>query len=106
MAASRARRFLESGESSEFFKALIDVFAGQGTKTLHAELFATETTHYGTINHGPMQFMHVDIAVLQIEAPFRQVANESARETVARARRIEYVFQEIARNHKQRVTAE
>ena len=50
--------------------------------------------------------MEIEVAVAKIEIPFGQVANESACETIARAGGIEDVFEQIARNHEQRVAPE
>src|SRR5580698_1779363 len=97
---------LERGESPEFFKSLVDLFAGQGAKALHTELFATEASHYGAINHRAVQFGCIEITFAKIEASLGQITDEASGETIARAGWVKHVFEQITRDHEEGVFAE
>src|ERR1035441_3634835 len=71
-----------------------------------AEFLAAEAAHDGSVDHGAPQFGEIEIAVMGREAAARQIADEAAGEGIARAGRVEYVFQQIARHHEVLAAAE
>src|SRR5580658_561709 len=94
---------LESGESPEFFKSLIDLFTGKIAEALNTKLLAAEAAHNGAIDDGAVQFSNIELAIAQIETAFRQVADKPSSKTVARTGGIENVFQQITGNHEESV---
>ena len=46
------------------------------------------------------EFLGVDLAVVEVEALLGQIADEAAGEAIARAGRIENLFEQIAGNHE------
>ncbi len=85
---------LERGEAPEFVKALVDFIARKRSETLDAELFAAEAAHDRAIDDRAMQLVHIEMAVAKVESALGKIADESSRETIARAGGIEYIFQE------------
>src|SRR5205814_5013511 len=84
------RADLEVRAGFEFLVAAIDFCPGKRPEAVHSEFFAAETAHYGTVDNGAAQLRYIDVAVLQLDAASRQVADEAARETIARAGRVEH----------------
>src|SRR5580765_7541770 len=99
-------RGLERSELVELFKSGIDFFTRERAEALHAEAFAAEASHDGPVNHRPAEHAAADVIAFQTEAVFGQVANESARETIARAGGIENVFEQVAGHDEIGVAAE
>src|SRR5450759_2113034 len=104
--AANTMRALKRGVVLELLITGLDLFTGQRAETVHPELFAAETAHHGTVDHGAAQFGKVEIAVGRRDAPAGQIADEAAGEAIARARRVENVFQQIARDHEVLALAE
>src|SRR5689334_17282769 len=107
MAASSAMRAatLKRGELAEFFEARIDLRSLERAEALHAETLTAETPHDGAVNHGTAQLAAADMVGLQIEALLREVADEAAREAIARAGRIEHSFQQVAGHDEEGIVA-
>jgi hypothetical protein len=93
IASSAAEARLERCEAAEFVKASVDFTSRQGSKTLDAKLFATETTHNGPIDYRPMKIVNINVAVTKIESALGKITYETTRKAIARAGRIVYVFQ-------------
>src|SRR5258706_5535383 len=114
MAASKASiavapaisRGLERSELAELFKSGIDFFTRERAEALHAEAFAAEASHDGPVNHRPAEHAAADLVAFQAEAVFGQVADESARETIAGAGGIENIFEQITGHDEIGVAAE
>src|ERR1035438_5877890 len=92
--APSTRKTLKRGVVFELLITGLDFFTGQGAKTVHAEFLAAEAAHDGSVDHGAAQFGEIEIAVMGREAAAGQVADEAAGEGIARAGRVEDVFQE------------
>src|SRR5450755_3876028 len=97
---------LKRGVVFELLITGLDFFMGQGTETVHPELFAAEAAHDGTVDHGAPQFGKIEIAVGGRDAAAGQVADKAAREAIARPGRVEDVFQQIAGDHEVLALAE
>src|SRR6202012_5420061 len=67
---------------------------------IYAEALAAEAAHDGAVDHGAPKFIRVDIVRLQIDARSGEIAHKPARETVARARWIENVVEQITGHHE------
>src|ERR1035437_7402472 len=104
--AANTMRALKRGVVFELLIAGLDLFTGQGAETVHPELFAAEAAHHGAVDHGAAQFGKVEIAARGRDAPAGQIADEPAGEAIACARRVEDVFQQIARDHEVLAAAE
>src|SRR5450759_2492076 len=104
--AASTIRPLKRGVVLELLITGLDLFTGQGAEPVHAELFAAEAAHHGTVDHGAAQFGKIEIAVRWRDAPAGQISDEAAGEAIARARRVEDVFQQIARDHEVLALAE
>src|ERR1039457_143406 len=104
--APRTRKTLKRGVVFELLITGLDFFTGQGAKTVDAEFLAAEAAHDGSVDHGAPQFGEIEVAVMGREAAAGQVADEAAGEGIARARRVEDVFQQIARHHEVLAAAE
>src|SRR4249920_1764497 len=76
--------------------ARLDFVAGERAEAVHPEFFAAETPHHRSVDDGAAQLGEVDVAARGIDPASRQVADESAGETVARAGGIEHVVQQVA----------
>src|SRR2546425_7772452 len=84
----------------EFFIARLDFFAGQRAEAIHSEAFATEAAHHAAVDHCVAQLGEIDIALFKRDAAPRQIADESAREAITSAGRVEHLAQQIARCHE------
>src|ERR1035441_4045300 len=104
--AASTKRALKRGVVFELLIAGLDFFTGQGAETVHPELFAAEAAHDGTVDHGAAQFGKLEIAVGGRDAAAGQLADDTAGEAIARAGRVEDVFQQIARDHEVLALAE
>src|ERR1035437_4534732 len=104
--AASTMRALKRGVVLELLITGIDFFTGQGAEPVHPEFLATEAAHDGTVNHGAAQFGKIEFSVGGRDAAARQMANETAGEAIARAGRVEDVFQQIARDHEVLTAAE
>src|ERR1035437_5491045 len=104
--AANTMRALKRGVVFELLIAGLDLFTGQAAETVHPELFAAEAAHHGAVEHGAAQFGKVESAARGRDAPAGQIADEAAGEAIARARRVEDVFQQIARDHEVLAAAE
>src|SRR5665213_1357465 len=87
---------LERREGAELFKAGIDFFARERAEAFHSKAFAAEASHDGPVNHGAAQHAPADVIAFQAEAMLGQIADEAARETIARAGGIENIFKQVA----------
>src|ERR1035437_3727644 len=104
--AASTIRLLKRGVVFELLIAGLDLFTGQRAEPVYPELLAAETAHDGTVNHGAAQFGEFEIAVQRGDAAAGQIADEAAGEAIARAGRVEDVFQQIARDHEVLALAE
>src|ERR1035441_10331117 len=91
-AAARKQRivdaaFLEGREILELFETGIDLLASQRAEPIDAEAFAAEAAHHRAVDHGAAQLVHVHVPVLYVDSRARQIAHETARETIAGASR-------------------
>src|SRR4030088_1406653 len=77
----------------ELVIALIDLRAGEVPETIHAEFLAAEAAHHGAVDNGAAEICFIDIPILGFNPLAREVANETSRETVPSASRIEHIFQ-------------
>src|ERR1017187_5783715 len=98
--------FSKFRELPELAEAPVDLLACQRPEAVDTKLLAAEAAQDRSINDGAPQLLRVDVAALQIETLFGQVADEAARETIARARRIEHFFKKVSRHHEVRIAAE
>src|SRR6185369_16730712 len=94
--APAVSRGLERSELAELFKSGIDFFTRERAEALHAEAFAAEASHNGPVNHGAAEHPAADMVAIQAEAVLGQVADESACKTIARAGRIENIFEQVS----------
>src|SRR5260370_33676933 len=92
-------------ELPELAEAPVDLLTRQRPKAVDAELFTAEAAQDRSVNDGAPQLLLVDMALLQIAAFFRHVADEAAGETVACARGIEDFLQQACRHHESHLTA-
>src|SRR5260370_39875190 len=99
----RSSKFRELPELAE---APVDLLTRQRAKAVDPELLAAEAAQDRSINDRAPQLLLVDMSLLQIAPLFGQVADEAAGETVAFARRIEDVLQQISGNHEVRIAPE
>src|SRR5258705_4577270 len=99
-------RGLERSELVKLFKSGIDFFTRERTETLHAEAFAAEASHDGPVNHRAAEHAAANVVPFQAEAVLGQIADESAGESIARASRIENVFEQVPGHDEIRVAAE
>src|SRR4051794_1684760 len=90
---------LEVREGLELLVARIDLRPRQSAEALHAKLLAAEAAQDGTVDNGASQLFPVDLRIFQIEPAGCKRANEPAGEAVARARRIKYLVEKIARDN-------
>src|SRR5665213_2287380 len=86
---------LERREGAELFKAGIDFFTRERAEAFHAKAFAAEASHDGPVNHGSAQHAPADLIAFEAEAVLGQIADKAARETIARAGRIENIIEQI-----------
>ncbi len=96
----------ERSEFAEFFEAGVDFFASQGAEAVHAEFFAAETSHDGAVDDSSAEVAAAEVAGFEVEALGREIAEESARETVACACGVENVFEKVARHDEEGIAAE
>src|SRR5438270_11157234 len=104
--ATNTRSELERGTVLELLIAAIDLFTGQGAEAIHPELFATEASHDGAVDDGAAQVGKIDIAIAGRNALSREVADEAAREAIARSGGVEHILEQIAGHHEALVLAE
>src|ERR1017187_4912183 len=83
-----------------------DLLARQRAETVDSKLLATETAHDRSVDHGAPQLRKIDLRAVQRNAAARQIAHETASETVARAGGVEHAFQQISRRHEVALPAE
>src|SRR5689334_6387735 len=97
MAVNRAATaaILERGKGAELFEARIDLRPLKRPEAFHAELLTAETSHDGAVDHRAAQLAPADVILFQIEALLGEIADEAARETIARASGIEDRLQQI-----------
>src|ERR1700690_4424104 len=86
---------LEAGEFFELVEAGIDLRAGQGSKTVHAELFAAEAAHHRSVGDATTDLLK-RVVVLDVQVEAGHVSEEPAGKGIARAGRIEDVVQQVA----------
>src|SRR5271156_1595422 len=91
----RSRRVSKLGEHPELLEAGVDVGASQGPEALHAEFLAAKTAEHGAIDYSAAQDLRIDVAPFEIEAAFGEIADESAREAVARAGGVKDLLEQI-----------
>src|SRR4051812_23449905 len=91
--ASRATA-LERRAGFELVVTGIDLRPGEGTEAVYAEALAAEASHHGAIDNGAAQFGEIDGAGVRVDAAAGEIADEAARETVARAGGVEHVFEQ------------
>src|SRR5579863_4185005 len=104
--AAAISRGLERSELAELFKSGIDFFTRERAEALHPEAFAAEASHYGPVNHRAAEHAAADLVAFEAEAVFGQVADESASEAIARAGRIENIFEQVPGHDEIGVPAE
>ena len=80
----------------ELLIAGLDVFAGEGTEAVYAELFAAEASHDGAIDDGTPQFREIEFATIRGKAAAGEIADEAAGEAIARTGGVEDVVEKIA----------
>src|SRR5450631_2168610 len=98
--AARTIRTLKRGVVFELLITGLDFFMGQGAEAVHPELLAAKAAHDGTVDHGTPQFGKIDIAVGGRDATAGKITDEPAGEAIARAGRVEDIFQQIAGDHE------
>src|ERR1017187_980358 len=103
---SRTPPALKVGAVLELGIARIDFLAGEGSETLHTELFAAEATHYGAVDYGAAQIGEIEMALLEVEAAAGEIADEATGEGIARTGGVEDGFQQVAGNHKMAAAVE
>src|SRR3954454_25353016 len=96
----------ECRKAPEFFKAGEDFTSIKSSEALDAELLAAEAAHNGAIDYRSMKVVHIDLSVSKIESAFGKIPDEPSRKTVACARRIENILQQVTGNPKQGIVPE
>src|SRR5690242_1350126 len=97
---------LKRGARFKFAIARLDFLAGERAEAVHPELLAAEAAHDGAVDDGPLELGEVELAVLRRDAASGEVADEAAGEAIARAGRVEDLFEEVAGGHEMAVAAE
>src|SRR4051812_10225147 len=103
--ASNSSARLEAGAGFEFVIAIVDLRAGQGPESVHAELLAAETAQDRAVDDGTPQIGDIDLVILRLDTLTGKIADEAARETIACAGRIEHLFQQIPWRHEVTIAA-
>src|SRR5215469_17182782 len=95
--SKQGRLQADAGHANKRTGAGFHFATSETAQALDAQLLDSKASEYGTINHCAAQRIMVDFLLP------RQVAHESAGETVARARRIADFFERICRHRQNRV---
>src|SRR5690349_19137126 len=91
---------LKRGAVLEFLIACLDFVASKCAKPVHPEFLTAETSHHRSVDYRTPQLFESDHAIFGNHARARQIADEAAGEAVARASRVEHVFEQIPGHHE------